>query len=160
MKVRSLSVLLSASLLLSGCGALNWLSPYKLDIPQGNEVTADQVEQLKAGMSRGQVRFLLGTPLLQDSFHSERWDYVYSDARGGSIRERFALALYFDGDALSRWEGTSLPADPNSKFSQAKQRGQAPKLDSSEQMGGAVDPADPTDKTVVVKPLININGGE
>ncbi|WP_051279009.1 outer membrane protein assembly factor BamE [Chitinilyticum aquatile] len=144
MKACSISALFAASLLLSGCGVLNALSPYKLDIPQGNEVTADQVAQLKAGMSRGQVRFLLGTPLLQDPFHSDRWDYVYSDARGGSLKRHFAFTVFFDGDTLTRWQGSTLPVDPNSKFARSGDAASA---------AAAADKTEPTQDTVSVQPL-------
>ncbi|UXY16901.1 outer membrane protein assembly factor BamE [Chitiniphilus purpureus] len=97
---------------LSGCGLLNAVPHYKLDIPQGNEVTADKVAGLKAGMTRNQVRFLLGTPLLADPFHATRWDYVYSDAKGGQLQRRHALAVFFEDDRLVRWEGDTLPAPP------------------------------------------------
>lgn len=153
MKASSFSALFAASLLLSGCGVLNALSPYKLDIPQGNEVTADQVAQLKAGMSRGQVRFLLGTPLLQDPFHSDRWDYVYSDARGGDLKQHFAFTVFFDGDTLTRWQGTTLPVDPNSKF--AKSGEAAPDANNPDALSSPVDPVDPTQNTITVKPFVN-----
>ncbi|WP_081686729.1 outer membrane protein assembly factor BamE [Chitinilyticum litopenaei] len=130
MKVSPIPVLLAASLLLGGCGAVNVLSPYKIDVPQGNEVTADQVAQLKAGMSRGQVRFLLGTPLLTDPFHADRWDYVQSNAKGGRLLEQHAFTVFFEGDTLVRWQGSTLPADPNSRFSKAATQASAVAADS------------------------------
>ncbi|WP_051710161.1 outer membrane protein assembly factor BamE [Andreprevotia chitinilytica] len=106
MYIRLIAPLLAA-IALSAC---SWLTPYKLDIPQGNEVTADQVEQLKAGMSRSQVRFVLGTPLLEDPFHANRWDYIYSDARSGKLKEKKTFTVFFEGDKAVRWQGETLPA--------------------------------------------------
>src|SRR3954471_23306104 len=72
--------LIALLLLLAGCSRvpiLPGLTPYRMDIQQGNYVTQDMVGKLKPGMSRAQVRFALGTPLVVDPFHSDRWDYVY-----------------------------------------------------------------------------------
>lgn len=83
---------------------------YKLDIPQGNEVTADAVARLKPGMTRSQVKFLLGTPLLADPFHANRWDYVYRDSKAGELKDQKRFVVFFEGDKLSRFEGETLPA--------------------------------------------------
>jgi outer membrane protein assembly factor BamE len=78
---------------------------YRMDIQQGNLLDAEQVEQLEIGMTRSQVRFLLGTPMVIDSFDASRWDYVYSMRRG---RERKVtkqhLIVWFDGDTVARIE--------------------------------------------------------
>lgn len=93
--------LVVAMLTLTGC-----LSVYRMDVQQGNVLTADRLEQLKPGLSRSQVRFVLGTPLVTDPFHPDRWDYVYSFRRGGSDEtEVRRLTLYFQNDALSRIVG-------------------------------------------------------
>ena len=77
----------TACLLLVGCGYFPHLGVYKLDINQGNYVTQDQVERLKVGQTRQQVRLVLGTPLLVDAFHANRWDYVYEFERQGRVVE-------------------------------------------------------------------------
>ncbi|MDN0076348.1 outer membrane protein assembly factor BamE [Crenobacter sp. SG2303] len=82
-----------------------------MDIPQGNAVTEDAVAKLKPGMTRAQVRFVLGTPLLTDPFHANRWDYVYEVSKGGKLLERKHLTVYFDGDKMTRYEGEVLPAE-------------------------------------------------
>ncbi|SMC26270.1 Beta-barrel assembly machine subunit BamE [Andreprevotia lacus DSM 23236] len=105
--VKHALALLSAAMLLSACNAI---TPYKLDIPQGNEVTADQVTLLKVGMTRTQARFVLGTPLLTDPFHANRWDYILSNAKGGKLIEKKTFTVFFEGDTVSRWEGETLPA--------------------------------------------------
>jgi outer membrane protein assembly factor BamE len=86
------------------------LTPYKMDIQQGNYVTQEMVAKLKPGMSRAQVRFALGTPLVVDPFHAERWDYVYVLQKGGRIVEHRRLVVLFDGDKLLRLEGDVTPA--------------------------------------------------
>jgi outer membrane protein assembly factor BamE len=85
---------------------------YKPDIQQGNVVTQDQVNRLEAGMSMEQVRYLLGTPMLQDSFRNNRWDYVYTMKRGGGKLERKRVTLFFADGLLSKVEGDYRP-DPS-----------------------------------------------
>lgn len=109
MKKRLISKLLAVSLL-AGCTFPNVVAPYKLDIPQGNVVTADQVAKLKIGMTRSQVRFVIGTPLLTDPFHADRWDYIYTDARNGKLQQKKTFTVYFENDRLSRFEGETLPS--------------------------------------------------
>jgi outer membrane protein assembly factor BamE len=81
------------------------ITPYKIDIQQGNNVSQDAVSQLKLGMSREQVRALLGTPLLTDIFHGDRWDYVYFREHPNGAREQRKLAVHFDGGKLARVDG-------------------------------------------------------
>jgi outer membrane protein assembly factor BamE (lipoprotein component of BamABCDE complex) len=81
------------------------VTPYKIDIQQGNNVSQAEVSQLKLGMSREQVRALLGTPLLTDIFHGNRWDYVYFREHSDGSREQRRFALHFDGDKLARLDG-------------------------------------------------------
>ncbi|MBB5192739.1 outer membrane protein assembly factor BamE [Silvimonas terrae] len=110
MHIKSFLLALAAATVLAGCNVANVLTPYKLAIPQGNEVTQDQVAQLKEGMTRSQVRFVLGTPLLTDPFHADRWDYIYTDAKGGSLREKHTFHVVFESDKLKSWTGDVLPA--------------------------------------------------
>jgi outer membrane protein assembly factor BamE len=85
------------------------LAPYRIDVQQGNVVTQDMVSQLKPGMSREQVKFVLGTPLVADMFHANRWDYIYRLARGtGGVEER-KLTVYFDKDVLDHVAGDVVP---------------------------------------------------
>ena len=78
---------------------------YRMDVQQGNLLDGDQVEQLEVGMTRSQVRFLLGTPMVIDSFNADRWDYVYSLRRGHSRTvSRRHLVVWFDGDKVARVE--------------------------------------------------------
>ena len=80
-------------LLLSGCSYIPTL-PYKIDIQQGNVVTEEMVEKLKPGMSRSQVRFVLGTPLITDVFHADRWDYFYYFAHVDLYLRSVSLLLF------------------------------------------------------------------
>lgn len=88
-----LALLLSASLLV-GCG-IPIPRVYKMDIQQGNVVTQDMVDQLRPGMSPRQVRFIMGSPLITDTFHPNRWDYLYSYQSGGSRRQQERISLVF-----------------------------------------------------------------
>ncbi|QDQ27451.1 outer membrane protein assembly factor BamE [Chitinimonas arctica] len=98
------------AILLAGLPACSYLTPYKLDIPQGNAVTADQVAKLKLGMTRAQVRFVLGTPLLVDAFHPNRWDYLYYESKGGKLEHNKRYNVLFDGDRVIGMGGETLPA--------------------------------------------------
>jgi len=89
------------------------LKPYKLEIQQGNVLTPEVVAKLKPGLTRQQVRFVLGTPPITDAFHPDRWDYVYYVRKQGIITEHRRLILLFDGDTLKRIEGDSLPVAEN-----------------------------------------------
>ena len=87
-----------AALLVTGC-------VYRMDVQQGNLLDREQVEQLEVGMTRSQVRFLLGTPMVIDSFDADRWDYVYSLRRGHERQvTRRHLVVWFDGDKVTRIE--------------------------------------------------------
>jgi len=106
----------AVALAASGCSLQNFswqtLGVYKLDVNQGNYITQDQVDRLKVGLTRQQVRTVLGTPLLADPFHANRWDYVYAFERQGKVLEERRLAVYFVDDRLARWEGDEMPPPP------------------------------------------------
>ena len=82
---------------------------YRPDIQQGNIITQDMVNKLRPGMSRSQVRFVLGTPMLADAFHTHRWDYVYTMTEGWGETEMKRLTVVFENDRLSRLEGDYRP---------------------------------------------------
>lgn len=87
---------------------------YRIDIQQGNLLEEDAIEQAEVGMTKNQIVFLLGTPMVTDSFHEDRWDYTYYLRRGRSREvERRWLIVYFDGDVVSRIE-KDVPLDPAS----------------------------------------------
>jgi outer membrane protein assembly factor BamE len=106
----------ACAILLAGCSTVDKYVPtarsfgvYKLDINQGNYLTQDQVDKLKVGQTKQQVRTLLGTPLLTSVFRDNRWDYVYEYQRQGRITEHRNFTVYFADDKLARWEGDELP---------------------------------------------------
>lgn len=92
-----LAGLLLTLALLSGC---SFPGVYKLDIQQGNIVTQDMVDQLRPGMTARQVRFIMGTPLIADTFNPQRWDYLYSIQPGGHGRYQERISLFFDEQGL------------------------------------------------------------
>ena len=89
---------LAACLALSSC----FLKPHKIDVQQGNYLDEQMISRLKPGMTRSQVRFLLGTPLISDPFHPERWDYLLLDRREGKLVHDRRLTVWFEGDKLVR----------------------------------------------------------
>ncbi len=107
-------LLLSSVLLLTACGSyspLNLLTPHTIDVQQGNYVTQDVVDKLQPGMTRAQVRFLLGTPLIADMFHADRWDYLYTYRSGDKLTESRQLSVLFDKEGrLTQVEGSAMPA--------------------------------------------------
>ena len=104
-----------AALFLVSCGSARLpmpdITPYRIEIQQGNFVSQEMVSQLKLGMSKDQVRFVLGTPLITDSFHADRWDYVFRRQRANSRElEQRKLAVFFEDGKLTRVEGDVTPA--------------------------------------------------
>ncbi|WP_191489715.1 outer membrane protein assembly factor BamE [Pseudomonas sp. FEN] len=94
-------------LALAGC---SFPGVYKIDIQQGNVVTQDMIDQLRPGMTRKQVRFIMGNPLLTDTFHANRWDYLYSLQPGGGERQQERISLLFNAnDQLASLSGDFKP---------------------------------------------------
>jgi outer membrane protein assembly factor BamE len=85
---------------------------YKLDVQQGNVVTQDAVSKLKKGMTKTEVRQVLGTPLLMDPFHGNRWDYFFSTEARGKVLERNKFSVFFENDRLVSLSGDVKPAAP------------------------------------------------
>jgi outer membrane protein assembly factor BamE len=106
-------LLLILPLLFAGC----MLAPHKIDIQQGNYVDQAMVAKLKPEMTRSQVRFILGTPLIADPFHPNRWDYVYLTGKANNVHTRHKITVVFDGDKLKHVEGDIVPADTLSQAS-------------------------------------------
>lgn len=93
----------------AGCSSNRWGFPYKVSVQQGNWITKDQVSLLRPGMTREQVRYALGTPMLTSALHSNRWDYPYFYRAGtGKIEER-TLTILFNGAQLESWRGAEQP---------------------------------------------------
>ncbi|MFM1896755.1 MAG: hypothetical protein RLZZ385_1829 [Pseudomonadota bacterium] len=107
-----IALLLTGCLLLGACGGniLQFPGVYKIDIRQGNIITQDMVDQLRPGMTKRQVIFVMGTPLVADPFHQDRWDYVYNYQPGGGERVGERLTVFFENDSLVSITGDFVPA--------------------------------------------------
>ena len=91
-------------LLITGCSSMPSVL-YKIDVQQGNIITQEMVDKLKPGMSKSQVRFILGAALIDDVFHKDRWDYVYRLVQHGNLVEEYKLTAFFEDDKLARTAG-------------------------------------------------------
>jgi outer membrane protein assembly factor BamE len=120
-RIRSALAGMVVCLLLAACQQvpmLPGLKPHQMSVQQGNVVTQEMVAKLKPGMTRQQVRFVMGTPPIADTFHQDRWDYVYYLNKGGRVVEQRRIVLLFEGDTLKRVEGDVTPlaaADANAR---------------------------------------------
>jgi outer membrane protein assembly factor BamE len=125
-------VLLSAGAAIALCGCASQLqtseslfgliTPYRMEIVQGNVITKEQMARVQVGMSRRQVRDLLGSPLVADIFHADRWDYLFSIRRQGAEPQRRAITLVFAGDALKTIDAPELPSEQEFVSSITRQR--------------------------------------
>ena len=109
----------AVSLLLSACSTIDdpvartirKVTPYRVEVVQGNFVSKEQVQALRVGMSRNQVKDILGTPLIASVFHSDRWDYAFAIVRKGTKPQQRQLSVYFKDDLYVRFEGDDLPSE-------------------------------------------------
>ncbi len=99
------------SLLLAACSAAPTVKPYRIDIRQGNVVTQEMVAQLKPGLTKDQVRFVLGSPLVADMFHTDRWDYIYYFNPGQGELQQRRLTVFFEQGKLARLAGDVVAGD-------------------------------------------------
>ncbi|WP_028467987.1 outer membrane protein assembly factor BamE [Neptunomonas japonica] len=106
--MRKFLISIIAVTLLSGCSGFPGV--YKIDIPQGNIITQEMVDQLKPGMNYKQVRYVLGTPLVVDTFNGERWDYISTLKKGGESRTQEHLSLFFTDGQLTNLSGDYKPS--------------------------------------------------
>jgi outer membrane protein assembly factor BamE len=108
---------------LIGCGSnFGFPGVYRINVEQGNVVTEEMVVQLRPGLNRRQVRYIMGTPLIEDSFHEDRWDYRYMLRNGNEMLSETQLTLWFEGDELVRVEGPDAPNwdEPQSEGSESE----------------------------------------
>ncbi|MGK0499933.1 MAG: outer membrane protein assembly factor BamE [Oceanicoccus sp.] len=105
---------------LTGCSTLQFPGVYKITIEQGNIITQEMVDQLKPGMSKEQVEYIMGTAMIKDTFNAERWDYVYNIQRGKQNREQQRLSLFFKADVLDYFSGDFLPTATGEKETAAE----------------------------------------
>lgn len=124
---------------------LGFITPYRIEIVQGNVVTSEQAALVKPGMTRQQVRDILGTPLLTDPFHGDRWDYVFMIRRQGIETQRRDVVAYFEGDRLDRLVAPELPTENEfvSSISRPASTGKAPVLELTPEQRAALPKAPP-----------------
>jgi len=109
--------LIIVSVLLVSCSEMTMpklpsFTAHKMEINQGNIVTTEMRHKLKLGMTRLQVQAILGTPLVNDAFHANRWDYVYRFEKKAKLLEEQRMTLYFEGESLTRIDDSNMPALP------------------------------------------------
>lgn len=95
--------------LLGGCSRLEERWVHRIEIQQGNVITQEMVDELQPGMNRQQVRYILGTPVLEDTFHNDRWTYLYTTQPAGKKRTQRELILVFNDDKLTQISGDMRP---------------------------------------------------
>jgi outer membrane protein assembly factor BamE len=139
---------LAAAALLAGCESLQHtdsfmgvITPYRIDIVQGNAITAEQAALLKPGLTRLQVRDILGTPLIADPFHANRWDYVFVLRRPNTDVQRRSVIVFFEGDRVQSVEAGELPSEREFVASISRNRDlKVPKLELTEEERKALPP--------------------
>ena len=158
--MRPSTLLLCAALSLTGCESLQrtdslfgFITPYRIDIVQGNAVTKEQAALIKPGLTRLQVKDVLGTPLVADPFHAARWDYIFTLRRPGAQPQRRSVVVLFEGDAVKSIEAPELPSERDfvasiSRFKDLR----APKLELSEEERLAL-PLPPKREAPVAEPM-------
>jgi outer membrane protein assembly factor BamE len=133
---------LIGALILAGCTStagtsptfLGVIRPYRIDIVQGNVVTREQLGLLKPGMSRNQVRDVLGSPLITDAFHGNRWDYIFTIDRAGTEVQRRSVVVLFEGERMVSVDAPDLPSERDFVASISRQgEVHVPKLELSDE---------------------------
>ena len=151
-----LAAAIAAGLGLGACSSVNdsarnalyAVTPYKIEVVQGNFVSKEQVEALKPGMTRQQAREILGTSLLTDVFHADRWDYVFTIRRQGVEPQQRRLTLFFKGDTLDHFEGDPMPSEEEfvATLDTRRRVGKVPQLEASEDQLKKFEPPKDSDK--------------
>jgi outer membrane protein assembly factor BamE len=128
---------------LAGCSTVdnashnlaNAITPYKIEVVQGNFVSREQVEALQKGMTRDQVRNVLGTPLVTSLFHGDRWDYVFTLKRQGVEAQKRHLTVFFKDELMDRVEGDTMPSESEfvSTLENKRKLGKVPRMEATEE---------------------------
>ena len=157
------AALVSIPLLLLGAGCssiqgdrlLGAITPYRIDVMQGNVITQELAANVKPGMTREQVRDLLGSPLLTSTFHADRWDYVFTMRRQGVEPQRRSVVAFFKGDALERLEVPALPSEKDfvGSIRPARASGVEPVLALSDEQRKALPPPLKGEAPATAQPL-------
>ena len=144
LRISRLSFFLGMAAVQAGCGMFSGTStgssiasivtPYRVEVVQGNFVSREQVEALRPGMGRQQVRDILGTPLLTSLFHGDRWDYVFTLKRPGVEPQTRRLTVFFKGAVLERHEGDEMPTETEfvASLEGRRGKGKVPVLEATE----------------------------
>ena len=153
--------------LLSGCETANRtanrtitaLSPYRFDVVQGNFVAKEQVQMLQKGMSRRQVRDVLGTPLVASVFHANRWDYAFTLRRQGAEPQQRKVSVFFDGDAMVRFEADEMPTEAEfaARIDNRRIDIKVPKLEASEAELSKFKPKGPVAPATSTEPPVSMS---
>ncbi len=101
-------IIICVAIILSSCSG-RMFTIHRIDVQQGNAIEPEKVEQLKVGMTKEQVKFLMGSPLITDVFHPDRWDYVFLLIPDYGETERYHLTVFFDGDKVSEIRKGDMP---------------------------------------------------
>lgn len=125
---------------------VNAITPYKIDVVQGNFVSRQQLQALQPGMRRGQVKSILGTPLLASIFHADRWDYAFTFKRQGIAPQARRVSVFFKDDVLTRIEADELPTEEEfvASLDSGRPTGPVPNLQA---------PEDPSTPLAAVAPI-------
>jgi outer membrane protein assembly factor BamE len=141
----------------SSVNPVNWVRPYKVDVIQGNFVSKEQVDQLKPGLTKAQVRDLLGTPLVADIFHVNRWDYVFTLKRRGVDTQSYKYTVYFKADLLERFEGDTMPSETEFIGTLANDRkvGKVPVLEATDEQLKSAEKSSASKAAAAAEPANN-----
>ena len=159
-----LALVLALAALASACSSFDQASnrvaaivtPYQVEVVQGNFISAEQARALQKGMTRTQVRDVLGSPLLASMFHADRWDYVFTIRRKGVDLPPKRLAVFFKDGVFVRSEGDEMPSETEfvKTIDSTRKLGKVPPLSASaEQLAKVARPADTTDAAPPPPPL-------
>lgn len=164
--LRTLAALLALAsvTLLSGCawlstkasdGLTSVITPYRVEVVQGNVVTREQIAAIKPGTPRARVRDVLGSPLLADPFHAQRWDYVFVIRRQGTEPQQRSVVILFENDLVKSVQAPDLPSELEfvASISRPRRNAEPPKLELSEAERAALPlPARPEATTASAAP--------
>ncbi len=116
----------------SACSSLRFPGVFRIDVGQGNLITKDMVDKLRVGMTPRQVKYVMGSPMIADTFHPDRWDYLYNLETGKGIFIENHLVLYFEGERLARIDNTEYRDPDQLRNDLIKQLGIEIKQDTTE----------------------------
>ena len=115
--------------------AMRKVTPYRIEVVQGNFVSKEQVQALRPGMTRNQVKEILGTPLIASVFHADRWDYAFTIQRKGTQPQQRKLSVFFQNEAFYRYEADELPSESEfaERLTTPEERKKVPRLQATPQ---------------------------